>query len=169
MIFLNLIISSFPTRPKFWQNRIMARINCYCAFCKSPRKVYNKRNINLFNIGACAFGSAILMFAIFQGFDPRIFILFVTFLAFSEMFIQIRWRLNMVCKYCGFDPVIYLKDPNRASIKVQAHLEKRKNDPATLLAKPLNIPKISKERKEVAIQESSKSPDKKGSLLSKQI
>jgi hypothetical protein len=152
----------------------MSRKACYCAFCKSPRKVYTKRNINLFNIMAAALGSGILMFAIWQEFDPKVFLIFVGFLALAEVFVQIRWRLNIVCKFCGFDPALYLRDQAQAAEKVRLHLQKRKNDPASLLAKPLNISKISKERADQAIEEVralavAKEKSRKGSLISRQI
>lgn len=141
---------------------------CYCAFCRSPRKVFTKRRVNLFNILAAALGSAILMFMIWQEFDPKVFLIFVVFLAIAETFVQIRWRINIVCKHCGFDPVLYIKDHAQAAEKVRLHLEKRKQDPASLLAKPLNIPKLTKQQSQERL-ESLQTEAKKGRLVSKQI
>lgn len=126
-----------------------SRKSCYCAFCRSPRKVYRKRNIGLFEIAGSALGSVAFMFVVFQEFDPRALLTFVAFLAVSETFVQLRWRLTIVCKYCGFDPVLYIKDTTKAVAKVKAHLEQRKRDPATMLSTPLNLPKLSKAKSEM--------------------
>lgn len=124
-----------------------ARKECYCAFCKTKRKVYVKKRITLVNILASALVAGIIMLAVFHDWDPRFFIFFVIFLAISEVFIQVRWRISMICKQCGFDPVLYLKDVSKAADKVKVRLEARKQDPASLLAEPLKIPVVRKKGK----------------------
>lgn len=138
------------------------RKDCFCAFCKTPRVVYVKKRINLFNIIAAAFGSIILMFVLFQNFDPRVTLIFVGFLALAEMFVQIRWRLNIVCQECGFDPALYIREPNKAVEKVKLHLEKRAQDPQNLLRPRLKLPVLSKpsEKEKQGV---------KGSRISKQV
>ena len=154
----------------------LSRKQCFCAFCKSPRRIYKKKNINLFNILACALGSALLMLALWQEFDPKVILLFVLFLAITETFLQLRWRLTVVCKQCGFDPVLYLKNSEAAAKKVCARLERRKSDPASMLAEPLKIPRISKQRseeflraKDLADKIQTEGATRKGSLVSRQI
>jgi len=121
-----------------------ARKSCFCAFCRSERKVYRKRNIGLSDIAASILGSGAVMFAIFQEFDPRVLLIFVAFLAIAETFVQIRWRLTIICKHCGFDPVLYIRDSEKAVIKVKLRLEQRHRDPTSWLAEPLQIPKLSR-------------------------
>ena len=128
---------------------------CFCAFCKTPRNVYIKKRISLTNIIASLLVASVLMMAIFGGWDPRFFILFIAALAIGEVFVQLRWRISVVCKQCGFDPVLYLKDINAAVAKVQTRLQQRKNDPTMILATPLAIPKISKEKSQALITEKS--------------
>lgn len=158
----------FSTGPLFCHNGRMSvlfssRKSCYCAFCRSPRKIYRKRNIGLIDVFAALLGANVTMFAIFEEFDPRALLIFVTFLAIAEIFVQVRWRLAIVCPYCGFDPVLYLKDSARAVEKVKVCLNRRKNDPASLLAKPLQLPKLSKERAELLEKASA------GALVNKRI
>jgi hypothetical protein len=142
-----------------------SRKDCYCAFCRSPRKVYLKKNIGLMDILGAALGSAVAMLAIFQEFDPRALLIFVAFLAVAETFVQIRWRLMMVCRHCGFDPVLYLKDSSVAAAKVKMRLERRKEDPATLLSRPLRLPQISKEKAQLIEKAQKAGP----SLVSKRV
>lgn len=88
------------------------------------------------------------MYFIWHDFDPRFMIIFVAFLAISEVFVQFRWRVTIVCKQCGFDPVLYLKDSVKAAEKVRIKLAQRESAAESVLAAPLKIPKISKARAE---------------------
>ncbi|MBO9666660.1 MAG: hypothetical protein J7501_07575 [Bdellovibrio sp.] len=137
--------------------------NCYCAFCKTPRNIYRKKNIGVMNILASAMAAVVIMFAIWQEYDPRVMIAFVVCLAISEIFVQIRWRLSVVCRACGFDPIMYVKDPQAAAEKVKVQLDRRKEDPKYLLAKPLNLPAIAPKKAE-ALQTKGK-----GKLVSRSI
>ncbi len=142
------------------------RKKCFCAFCKSERMVYTKRRINFINILAAAVVSVLTMAVIWQSFDPKVMLFFVFYLALAEAFVQIRWRLNIVCKYCGFDPVLYLKDSDRAALNVKIRLDERKNDPATILKVPLDIPFLKK-KKDSSDPKIASASDKKGVESSK--
>lgn len=58
----------------------------------------------------------------------------------AEAFVKIRWRMHMTCRSCGFDPVLYVKNPQKAAGLVKEFLDRRKEDPDYLLRKPLNLP-----------------------------
>lgn len=150
---------------KFGKNRH----NCYCAFCKSPRRVARKRNINLWNIVASALVAGVLMIVFWQGYDPRVFIFFAFNLAIAEMFLQFRWRLSIPCRACGFDPVLYLKDPERAAERVKLRLDERKQDPGKVLARPLNLPTIAADRAEEIRQLEARKKAPAGSLVSRNV
>ncbi len=115
------------------------------------------------NVIASAMAAVVFMFAMWQQYDPRAIIAFVVCLAISEVFVKIRWRLAVVCRQCGFDPVMYLKKPEEAVAKVREQLNTRKQDPKYLLAKPLNLPTISPKKAE-ALQ-----GKEKGRLVSRSI
>lgn len=129
-----------------WQNTRMAwklfrsRSQILCAFCSSERRVNRKRSMGFFDIALAMLSSFLLMAIFFRDFDARVFILFVFCLAAGEVFVQMRWRVSLMCPHCGFDPVLYNRSPQAAADKVKLHLEKRRNDPNSLLARPLNIP-----------------------------
>ncbi len=59
----------------------------------------------------------------------------------AEAFIKIRWRVHMPCKSCGFDPVIYVKNPQKAAQLVTEYMDRRSQDLTALLRRPLNLPK----------------------------
>ena len=113
---------------------------CFCAFCRSTRQVYQRKSMGIFNFVSCFFGATVVTLILFQDFDPRGLIFLVLFLLGTELFIQLRWRLKLVCPQCGFDPVLYVKDLPAAVAKVQRRLEERKASPMSILAAPLQIP-----------------------------
>ncbi len=124
------------------------RRKCFCAFCKSERIVYSRKSLGPAALLGCLLASIAAMIIIFQDFDPRAILFFVLFLVLAEIFTQIRWRLSVVCKHCGFDPVLYLKDTEKAADLVKARLAVRSAGPEAWLAKPLDLPKLKKERAE---------------------
>lgn len=153
---------------------LSGRDQCYCAFCKSERKLYTKRSVSFVNFFWAAMGSVAIMYSIWGKFDPRVVFIWVLFLAIAETFLQLRWRLTIACRECGFDPVQYLRDPQLAAAKVKAHLERRKEDPVSLFKRPLNLPSMSAQQKvEIEAREKealSRAQQKnKGKLISRQI
>ena len=109
--------------------------NLYCAFCRIERKTYRKKRVNWKDIVSIFFISMLLMFIFWQGFNPKVFIIFSVSLLLVEIFIQIRWRCSVVCPYCSFDPVLYVKDKERASKKVQVRLSEIKESEDFLVSK----------------------------------
>jgi len=63
----------------------------------------------------------------------------------SELITHFRWRLALICRQCGFDPLIYKKNPLLAAAKVKAFLVHRKTNSSFLLAPAINLPKRIKE------------------------
>lgn len=149
--------------PNAFERFFANRIHAFCAFCKSQRKVYRKKRIGLGDIASCALGAAATTGLAFGEVDARGIFFFVAYLAIAEVFIQFRWRMGVVCPHCGFDPVLYMRDPSSAARKVTAHLDRRREDPAWLLSKPLDLPKRPRPA------ESSSRGAAKGSRLSKQV
>ena len=121
---------------------IQHRRSCYCAFCKTIRKVYTRKNLTLIEIFGLLFLGAVLTFVIFRSFDPRGLIVIGILLLVGEVFSQLKWRGSMVCQNCGFDAVLYMRDPEHAGLKIKAFLEKRADSPAHLLRPPVILPRI---------------------------
>ncbi|MGZ3803854.1 MAG: hypothetical protein ACXVB4_06580 [Pseudobdellovibrionaceae bacterium] len=127
--------------------------------------------MSFLNIIYAALLSLLVMYCFWSAFDPRVLVIFAVALGFTETFIQIRWRLSVPCKQCGFDPVLYLKDADKAADKVTEHLKQRRLNPKYLLAKPLNLPSLSAAKAEALQsqrQANSSEKDKKGILVSRQ-
>ncbi len=72
--------------------------------------------------------------------DPRGLFIVGTVLLVAELFSQMKWRTAMICRNCGFDPIIYLRNPEQAGLKIKAFLEKRSESPLNLMRKPIQQP-----------------------------
>ena len=113
------------------------RKSCYCAFCKVERKVYANKHLGLVDmVGLIGLG-VVFTFAVFKSFDPRGLFFVGIILVIAEAFSQIKWRTAMVCRNCGFDPVVYVRNPDQAGLKIKAFLETRSGKPEFLLRPPV--------------------------------
>ena len=101
---------------------------CFCAFCKHERRIYTKKNMSTMNFLLCVVASALMCLALWQKFDPKFFVIFALSLVCTEVFIKMRWRLSLPCPYCGFNPVVYLQDPEKAAQQVKSFLDTKKQD-----------------------------------------
>ncbi len=123
-------------------NKVSQR--CYCAFCRTERVVYRKKHLSALDAALNMVGAVIIMLLVFQDFDPRVLVFFSIGLVSTELFIMLRWRMTINCAKCGFDPVLYKKDPEKAAAKVKAYMTDRSDDPLWVLSKPKLRPIIKK-------------------------
>lgn len=125
-----------------------AKTNCYCAFCKSPKRMATQKNIRTPQFLGCILIAVGATYLLFQQPDLRGLYILAVLLLMTELFYVLRWRASVICQVCGFDPIIYRKSPSLAAEKVKFQLDKRQNDPVYILRRPLDLPKISKKRKD---------------------
>lgn len=82
-----------------------------------------------------------MTFVIWHQPDARGLIILGIFLLIGETTMQMRWRQSLMCQHCGFDPVLYVKNPDFAAAKIKEHLKVRSEKPEYLLKPALNLPK----------------------------
>lgn len=138
------------------------KVNNFCAFCRSPHWHYRHRSLGLFHITMSLLASVVISLYAFGEIDPRLGLFFIVGLFLSEIFTQLRWRMALACRQCGFDPIIYKRNPSEAVKIVKSHLEKRQQS-ASLALRPLKLPTLTAERA-VVLQKAENQP-----RLSKQI
>ncbi len=88
--------------------------------------------------------TGLLMLVFWQGFEPRALMILAFFLGVAETFMIMRWRVAIACPYCGFDPVVYKRNPEQAAAMVQHFMKTRKEDPTALLKKVVRLKPIAK-------------------------
>jgi hypothetical protein len=115
----------------------MARENRFCAFCGQQRRVYVKAHVSAWDV-FLAIGLGLLALSPFAGgLDARGFGLAAVFVGIAELFTVMRHRMSLKCGRCGFDPIIYRRSQEDAAKLVRAHLQRRSEDPRTLLTEPV--------------------------------
>lgn len=119
---------------------ISQRKSCYCAFCKAPRKVYSHKHLSFIEVIGLVLLGLVLTYGIYQSLDIRGLFFVGLLLLIGEAFSQLKWRASMICRNCGFDPVIYVRNPEQAGLKIKAFLEMRSESPEHLLRPPVIIP-----------------------------
>ncbi len=105
------------------------------------RKVYSGRHLGLIEIMGIVFFGIITTYAVYHELDIRGLMFVGILLLMGELFTQLKWRTSMVCRNCGFDPVVYVRNPEAAGLKIKAFLENRSESPEHLLRPPVIIPK----------------------------
>lgn len=109
------------------------RKSCYCAFCKIQRKVYVHRHLVLVEVIGLVLLGILMTQVLYQSLDLRGLLIVATLLVVAEIWTQMRWRASMICRNCGFDPVVYMRSPEEAGLKIKAFLEKRSQSADYLL------------------------------------
>lgn len=117
-----------------------------CAFCKLERRVYVKKHIDWTNVVLSFLAAVLLMFAVWQSLEPKALLFFSINIIVAEVFVNLRWRLSLPCPHCGFDPLLYKTDREKAAMKVKQTLDEIKASGRHLLTpnNPFkNLPKLS--------------------------
>lgn len=120
----------------------------FCAFCRSPKTYFKRRRLGLANIFGALLSAAAINYIFTHGVDSRVLVIFIANLFVLEFALKIRWRMSLICKECGFDPVIYKRSPETACQMVKDKTELRRADPIKNLFFPLTIPKRREPKKD---------------------
>lgn len=107
----------------------------YCAFCKAKRSVYVKKHIDLTNVVFAALLAGGVNTVVWGLSDPRALTMWPVILIGMEIFIFLRWRISIVCRLCGFDPITYKKSPAMAAKKVNEFYKESIQNPRFFLSR----------------------------------
>jgi hypothetical protein len=118
---------------------------CFCAFCKTPHKIYKKKGIGSLQLSISLLLTVSFMWGFWGTWNLKAIPILLISIFLSELIMHFRWRLALICRQCGFDPLIYKKNPLLAASKVKTYLDRRKTDPSFLLAPAIKLPKRMKE------------------------
>lgn len=113
----------------------------FCAFCRSPKTYFKRRRLGILNILAALAGAMAFNYLFRHQIDPIVGVIFIGNLFVIETAIQIRWRMSLICHECGFDPVIYKRNPELACQMVKNKIDIRKSDTIKTTFYPLMLPK----------------------------
>lgn len=85
-----------------------------------------------------------MTWSLYREWDPRGLWFLVFGGVVAEAICLLRWRLAVVCRACGFDAIVYKRKPEEAAERVRVYLQKRREDPESLLRPALHLPVLKK-------------------------
>lgn len=128
--------------------------NGFCAFCRSPKSFFKRKRLGILNILGSVVVALALNYLFTRQIDPIVFVIIVVNLFAVELILQVRWRMSLICHECGFDPIIYKRNPEVACQMVKNKMEKRKENTIKTIFYPLILPKRKETKMESAIAKS---------------
>lgn len=123
--------------------------NRLCSFCRLGHRVYLKKEVSIFDGILLLLVTGLMAYAIWQGPDLRSLLIFITLAFGFQVFLRVRYRESLKCPHCGFDPVLYRQNNEKAAQKVTDFMEKRKDSPHFLLKPKPQIQSIRVSKEEL--------------------
>jgi hypothetical protein len=100
-------------------------LDCYCAFCRNPRRIYRKKHLTLMDYGQALGLSVATSILIYGNVRMQSGFFFIVYLCLFEFLMLFRNQKSLPCSICGFDPRLYVQDPTKACEKVKFYLKHR--------------------------------------------
>jgi hypothetical protein len=117
--------------------------DCFCALCRTPRKLSYARHLSALNYLQIILLTAAFTWASFPLFQFKaLSSVFVIWAAF-EISKKLLYRKDIKCKVCGFDPTWYRKDVRVARRQVETFLKENPDSPMLRAKKTLSNVEIS--------------------------
>lgn len=127
-----------------------------CAFCRLEHRVYTKKEVSVLDVLVILSVTGVMALAIWGGPDLRSLLIFMSLAFVMQVFLRVRYRESIKCPHCGFDPIVYKQDPERAAQRVTAFMENRKDNPEFLLRAKPKIEPIYLKKEEIEMLERAK-------------
>ncbi len=105
-----------------WKERYTKGFAFFCPLCATPRRLGMHPKPGQPIHYAQVFSAAMFFTLItWSFFEWKGIVSFVPFWIAFEIFYRAKVRASVACKKCGFDPVLYLVDVDRARSAVESH------------------------------------------------
>lgn len=102
---------------------------CFCALCRSPRKLRYSRHLSSLNYGQILVLTIVFTAAAYPWLDWKGAISLPVIWGLFESIHKSLYRKDLSCPYCGFDPKWYKKDVRLARQKVEEFLKQNPESP----------------------------------------
>ncbi len=112
-----------------WQERFTRNFQFFCPMCTTPRRIgMNPKPgsvVHFAQVGITAILIAIASEHFYPWIGWKALVSFVPLWIGFETIYRARVRAKVTCGKCGFDPVLYLVDVEKARTAIQDHWRKR--------------------------------------------
>jgi len=109
-----------------WKERYTRGFSFLCPLCAIPRRIGMHprpgQPIHFFQVFV---GALFFTLVTWNLFDWKGIVSFVPFWIAFEVFYRAKVRDSLACSKCGFDPMLYLVDVERARSAVEAHWRRK--------------------------------------------
>src|SRR6218665_3906675 len=102
---------------------------CFCALCRSPRKLRYSRYLSSANYGQIFILTLVVTAAAYPWLEWKGAISLPIIWGLFESIHKSLYRKDLKCPYCGFDPKWYRKDVKLARQKVEEFLKQNPESP----------------------------------------
>lgn len=102
---------------------------CFCALCRSPRKLRYSRHLSKLHYGQILVLTLVFSCLTFSWLGWRGTLSLPVIWALFESIHKSLYRKDLKCPYCGFDPKWYKKDVKLARQKVEEFLKQNPDSP----------------------------------------
>lgn len=103
--------------------------DCFCALCRSPRKLRYSRYLSLQNYGQILVLTLVVTAATYPWLAWKGAMALPIIWGLFESIHKSLYRKDLKCPYCGFDPKWYKKDVKLARQKVEEFLKQNPESP----------------------------------------
>jgi hypothetical protein len=108
--------------------------DCFCALCRSPRKLRYNRHLSRQNFTQIAVLTIVVAAIAYPWLSFKGLMSLPLVWAIFESTHKSLYRKDLKCPYCGFDPTWYKKDVNLARQKVEQFLKENPDSPLLVRA-----------------------------------
>lgn len=107
----------------------MSSKECFCALCRSPRKLRYSRHLSRMNYAQILVLTLVFSFVTFPWLAWKGALSLPIIWGLFESIHKSLYRKDLKCPYCGFDPKWYKKDVKLARQKVEEFLKQNPDSP----------------------------------------
>lgn len=121
----------------------VAKRDCYCALCRSPRKMNYQRHLSPIHYLQMTLLTIVLTWLMFDWLEWKTLGSFFFIWATYEFARKLLYRRELKCTVCGFDPTWYKRDVRIARRHVEDYLREHPESPVLRARKSHKSPEIS--------------------------
>jgi hypothetical protein len=115
--------------------------DCFCALCRSPRKLRYSRYLSSANYAQIFILTLVVAAISFPWLDWKGALSLPIVWGIFESFHKSLYRKDLKCPFCGFDPKWYRKDVKLARLKVEEFLKQNPESPVFRRPRPEENPR----------------------------
>lgn len=104
-----------------WHVRASSSWRFYCPLCRVERRISMRPRPSVWHFFQLSLLSVVFTLAAWPWFSWKGLVSFLPFWTGFEIIFRLRLRASIPCSQCGFDPYLYLDNPERAKKEIDLY------------------------------------------------